>query len=359
MENNLIDREKKINKIKKLKTDKESIKIVKVLGKGVEGEVLLLKVNDMNLALKKSKIKFNVKTVTQKQSLKTDGLVEYYASKLVNLLIDDKINPHFVYNYDTHVSNRDDKIYSLNEFIPSKTLREFLKEKNLKKTPDKKLVFNIFFQILSALHSLKYQFNMIHADLHFENILIAKVPEGGYWKYTINGKHYYLPNMGYQIYLNDYGYAMIPDKLGKEWYTNYFKNIKDTNKYNLYDLLLVRFEFLEYLGPHFNTFFMKYFNYNDRKEYSKDPKLPYFPQDLEILDIIELLFSKNDISNCKDFEWYCYDEKSLVEKEKLIEEYNLDKHIEKDEIKNVLAGRSFFQLELKELMTRIIQYLSR
>lgn len=340
MENNLTDRLEKISKIKKLvqNFNKESIQIVKTLGRGVEGEVLLLKIkDDMNIALKKSKVTFNIKKMTQQQSLKTDGLVEYYASGLINLLIDDKINPHFVYNYDTHITSKGDKLYSLNEFIPSKSLYDFLKEKKLDKNKDKKLVFNIFFQILSALHSLKYQFNMLHADLHFENILIAKVPEGGYWKYIINGKDYYLPNMGYQIYLNDYGYAMIPGKLGKEWYVKLFKNIKDTNKYNLYDLLLIRFELFNYLGPHFNTFFIKYFNYYDRNDYLKDPKIPFFPQDLEILDIIELLFSKNEISNCNDFEWYCFDEK-IMEKETLIEEYNLDKPVKKDDIKTILTN---------------------
>lgn len=338
MENNLTDRLKKIQKIKELvkNFNRESIQLVKTLGKGVEGEVLLLKIKDMNVALKTSKVRFDIKKITQKQSLRTDGLVEYYASELINLLIDNKINPHFVYNYDTHMSNKNDKIYSLNEFIPSKTLRSFLKQKEVAKNKDKKLIFNIFFQILCSLHTLKYQFNMIHADLHFENILIAEVPKGGYWKYIINGKDYYLPNMGYQIYLNDYGYAIIPDKLGKEWYVKLFKNITDTNKYNLYDLLLVRFEFLKYLGPHFNTFFMKYFNYRDNDEYFKDAKIAFFPQDLEIIDVIELLFSKNDISNCKDFEWYCFDEKEIIEKEKLIEEYNLDKSIDKIKIKTLL-----------------------
>lgn len=337
MENNLVDRIKKISKVKELlkSSSTDSVKVVKVLGKGVEGEVLLLKVKDVNIALKISKLNFDIKKLTQQQSLKVDGLVEYYASRLINLLIDNKINPHFVYNYNTQLT-KTNKIQSSNEFIPSKTLRSFLKENNFQRKNDKRLVFNIFFQILSALHSLKYQFNMIHADLHFENILIAEVPPGGYWKYVINGKDYYLPNMGYQIYLNDYGYAMIPDVLGKGWYSDLFKNIKSTNKYNLYDLLLVRFELLTYLGPHLTTFFIKYFNYGDTTEYLKDPKLPFFPQDLEILDIIELLFSKNDISNCKDFEWYCFDEKQITE-EKMIEEYNLDKIIDRNKVKNILS----------------------
>ena len=46
------------------------------------------------------------------------------------------------------MSNKNDKIYSLNEFIPSKTLRSFLKQKEVAKNKDKKLIFNIFFQIL-------------------------------------------------------------------------------------------------------------------------------------------------------------------------------------------------------------------
>jgi hypothetical protein len=354
MDNNLNDREtKRINILDFLNYDLEDIlnnkkiKSVKELGKGVEGVVYLLKLAEKYEAvLKINNVfqinKINVLKLKKSELLKTDGFVEYYASLLINILLEDKISPNFVYNYKAFITKN--QILSYNEFIKSDSLRNFLKKN---KNIDKKVIFNIFFQILSALHALQYHFNMIHADLHFENILISEIKPGGYWEYIINGKKYYIPNLGYQIYLNDYGYAIITNKnskgtktetvMGKDWYVNIFKNISESNKYNLYDLLLIRFEFFKYLGPHFNLFFRKYFDYQDLDDYAEDPKIPYFPQDLNILDIIELLFSKNDISNCKDLEWYCFDEMSgKLKDEKLIETYNMDEKIDKKIINNIL-----------------------
>ena len=354
MENNLRDRETKwINVLNNLNTDlggilkNKNIKTVKELGTGVEGTVYLLRLYEkydavlkINNTLKVNKI--DVLKLKKSQLLKTDGYVEYYASLLINELLEENISPNFVYNYTTFFTNK--QILSYNEFIKSQSLRSFLKNN---KNIDKKYIFNIFFQILSALHALQYQFNMIHADLHFENIFISEVKPGGYWEYIINGKTYYVPNLGYQIYLNDYGYAIITNKnskgtitetvMGKNWYVNLFKNISESNKYNLYDLLLIRFEFFKYLGPHFNIFFQKYFDYEDLEDYAEDPIIPFFPQDLEILDIIELLFSKNDITNCADFEWYCYDKNpEKLKNEKLIETYNMDKKIDKNTINSIL-----------------------
>ena len=344
MENNFEDRIKKIKAIKsKEKDDESDIKLGKVLGEGVEGKVYLVNIDDYDVALKVNDVlnKNNIKpkSLSQQQMLSAEGVSEFFASRLINILIDEKINPHFVYNYKSYIS-KSNKLFSLNEFIKSESLRKFLSQMKKKKLLTKELVFNIFFQILVALHSLQKNFGMIHADLHFENILIAKVDakKDEYWEYIINGKKYYLPNLGYQIYLNDYGYAMIPDVLGKTWYVNFFRNITNTNKYNLYDLLLVRFEMLKYFGPHFNKFFFKYFNYQETDEYLKKSDIPFFPQDLDVLDIIELLFSKNDVSNCKDFEWYCFDNEKPPN-DKIIESYNLDKAIEIDKITKALTRR--------------------
>ncbi len=357
MENNLNDRETKwINIMDILNDDliniiqNKNVKTVKKLGTGVEGVVYLLKISQkfeavlkINKTFKVNKI--NVLTVKRSETLSTDGFVEYYASLLINLILEEKLSPNFVYNYKSFFTTQD--ILSYNEFVKSDSLRNFLKKN---KNIDKKVIFNIFFQILSALHVLQYQFNMIHADLHFENILISEVKPGGYWEYIINGKKYYIPNLGYQIYLNDYGYAIITKKnsqgkitetvMGKDWYVDLFANISESNKYNLYDLLLIRFEFLKYLGPHFNLFFSKYFDYEDLKDYAEDPMIPFFPQDLDIVDIIELLYSKNDITNCKDFEWYCYDQKpEKLKDEKLIETYNMDLKIDKTIIDSILNSR--------------------
>jgi hypothetical protein len=170
------------------------------------------------------------------------------------------------------------------------------------------------------LYTLKYQYNMIHADLHFNNILISKIPAGGHWEYKLNDNKYYLPNLGYQIYLNDYGLISIKDKLGPYWQTGFFKSIKDTNKYELYDIFLIKLEMARYLNKHFQLFF-EYFDYYDYYDYVSNPEIKNFPQNLTILNLIELMFNKREVSDCKNNPWYCY---NTPLKTKVLEKYNLN-----------------------------------
>lgn len=72
--------------------------------------------------------------------------------------------------------------------------------------------FNAYFQILAAIHVMQDTLGMAHADLHSDNILVAKIPKGGHWKYQIDGVDYYVPNLGYQFLINDFGHAWIPGK---------------------------------------------------------------------------------------------------------------------------------------------------
>lgn len=50
------------------------------------------------------------------------------------------------------------------------------------------------------------EYGQIHNnDIKTENILVYSVKPGGYWKYTIEGKSYYIPNNGKLFVLNDFG----------------------------------------------------------------------------------------------------------------------------------------------------------
>lgn len=83
------------------------------------------------------------------------------------------------------------------------------------------LVDNCVFQIAAGLYSLKKFYNMTHNDLHMGNVLVHEIPAGGYWHYKIDGKNYYIPNMGYLFVLWDFGMVHIPDKIKgqPEFYT--------------------------------------------------------------------------------------------------------------------------------------------
>jgi len=77
------------------------------------------------------------------------------------------------------------------------------------------LILNCIFQIAQALYTLQYHLGMTHNDLHYGNVLVHKVKPGGYWEYLIDGKRYYLPNLGYVFVVWDFGKASIPRKLGQ------------------------------------------------------------------------------------------------------------------------------------------------
>lgn len=307
-------------KLNKLKIEEGAI-LIKKLGSGVEGVVNLVKVNGVKLALKYNTImkiqKLFYSKIKKENYARTAGLVEVISGKLINNIVLQKICPHFIINYKS--ITKEQEIYFYNEYLDSITLRDFFKQNKV----TRELLFNILFQILVSLYTLKYQYNMIHADLHFNNILISKIPENGHWEYKLNGKKYYLPNLGYQIYLNDYGLISIKDKLGPFWQTDFFKNIKDTNKYELYDIFLIKLEMSKFLGNHFQLFF-KEFDYYDYYDYAENAEIKTFPQNLTILNLIEFLFNKREVSDCKNNPWYCY---NTALQTKLLDKFDLDNKV--------------------------------
>lgn len=70
-----------------------------------------------------------------------------------------------------------------------------------------------YFQIYVSLYFLQKFFNMTHHDLHWGNILVHPTTVGGYSAYKIDGKKYYLPNIGFNFVLWDFGYSRIPGKV--------------------------------------------------------------------------------------------------------------------------------------------------
>ena len=75
------------------------------------------------------------------------------------------------------------------------------------------LWINAYLQIFSALYALQKYFDISHHDLHWGNVLVHEIPAGGFWRYTIDGKVYDVPNLGFLFTLWDFGYARIPGKV--------------------------------------------------------------------------------------------------------------------------------------------------
>ncbi|ANZ57114.1 serine/threonine protein kinase [Cod iridovirus] len=66
-------------------------------------------------------------------------------------------------------------------------------------------------QILLGLQSLQTTLGIMHNDIKAHNILVKRVPPGGYWKVTdsFNGQVFYVPNEGYLCMLADYGVVRL------------------------------------------------------------------------------------------------------------------------------------------------------
>lgn len=211
-----------------------------VLGKGEQGTVYKANVEDKRrvLAVKKLYLERKaanfVKAPFSKNALKHEGFIEYMILQLTNTLVLQRVCPHFVLNYGYGHENRkgvcDDlypkKMYIFNEYISnSESLYSWMEDIHSERE-----YFNVFFQIMIALAAIQRKFNLVHSDLHGENIFVKKVKKGGYWKYKLDGKTYYVPNLGYFVILNDFGHGWI-EYITESWYIRQSlrRELKGTN----------------------------------------------------------------------------------------------------------------------------------
>ena len=61
------------------------------------------------------------------------------------------------------------------------------------------------YMCLAAFHAT----GLLHNDSHYGNFLYKKIKKGGYFKYIINGKDYYIPNLGYLWVIWDFGVSRL------------------------------------------------------------------------------------------------------------------------------------------------------
>jgi len=82
---------------------------------------------------------------------------------------------------------------------------------------------SIVFQIVYTLAVIQYHYKLMHNDFHYGNILIDDTIEpGGYIVYEINGKHFYIPNIGVLPLGWDWEFSMCYSDKIPESYPNKF-----------------------------------------------------------------------------------------------------------------------------------------
>jgi len=197
-----------------------------------------------------------------KRALLHSTFIELSSMKMINQLVLSKVCPNFILNYTWRFKSRSgicDDIYPnvayfFNEYIAdSQTFTEWVKaERNIEE------LFNAYFQIIYAIYTLQLRLNMTHLDLHTDNIIVQKVPKGGYWEYTINETTYYVPNLGYVFYINDFGHAWIPNVL-KSWFIRKRYNSKKIKSH--FDLMILYRSHLNKTKKNFPKSFQKVLQY--------------------------------------------------------------------------------------------------
>lgn len=208
-----------------------------ILGYGGQGKVYKSCNNKMCLAIKKSYLNNQeskyMDTPYSRGALKYGIFIELAASKLINQLIFQGVSPHFIVSYTNDYKERDgicneEYPYTGYHFIEyvydSKTWSDWVREDH-----NIDMWYNAYFQIVSALYALRKYFNMTHLDLHAENILVRTVKKGGYWHYKIEGQDYYVPNLGFRVYIIDFGHAWIPD-IFQSWFIRQRYDSKRINR---------------------------------------------------------------------------------------------------------------------------------
>jgi hypothetical protein len=197
-----------------------------ILGEGVQGKVYKYCSNKKEcIAIKKVYLDTTQSKyvaphkINTKAALKNTLFIELFVNKLTNKLLLENASPHFVFFYSNEFQEREGICYEeypyasyfYNEYIDnSETLGKWIKNKS------KNILYNAFFQIVVALYTAQKHFGLLHLDLHSDNILVKKVKKGGYFKYIINNTEYFVPNLGFLVVINDYGFAWIPKNKNKD-----------------------------------------------------------------------------------------------------------------------------------------------
>ena len=130
--------------------------------------------------------------------------------------------------------NRNYNIYT-NELAKG-DLKSFLNEYDkISSEITEELLNNAIIQIIMSIATL-HDIGIRHNDTHYGNFLYHKIKPGGYIKYTISDKSYYLKNLGYLWVIWDFG---ISTQLNGD--TDYFRDYemlslylrKPDNRYNM------------------------------------------------------------------------------------------------------------------------------
>jgi len=259
---------------------KDNIMLEKRIGEGDWGNVYMTSLK--NKIINKNKFAIKVSRITQDDydNPFTDSSYSWYEiwilKDIIKPIIVNSICPNLPLYIDTFLCDKCDFIFKNNKkqfpciSIATELGRGDLKYFFLNYFPVEKVLFSILFQILAGLHAIQMSGQILHNDIKVKNILYYKVRPGGYWKYIVNNKNFYIPNYGYIFILNDFGVSTMYSPCFK-LYPN-----KKTRVYNLGSRYAINMDGV--FSP-INT----YYSYTSNKKYRKSNTISWVDNDSKIL----------------------------------------------------------------------------
>jgi hypothetical protein len=194
------------------------VKFGKLLGKGDYGNVYLASFGELEFAVKLSKLKdgaidnpysrYNIswfEVLIMHDILRS--LVNLNICPNVPLLIDSFVCNDCVLTIKNDTKNQP-CVITITE-LANGSLRDFLKNEK----PTEEDLYSALFQIMAAIHAIQTRGQIMNYDVKADNVLFYNVTPGGYWKYKIHNKNFYIPNTGRLFILNDFGISrpLSPD----------------------------------------------------------------------------------------------------------------------------------------------------
>ena len=149
---------------------------------------------------------------------------------ILNNLIDDKDkkdkNSLFnkISNFLKQNKNKNYNIY-INELANGDLKSFFNKYDDNRQEITEELLNNAIIQIIMSIATL-HDIGIRHNDTHYGNFLYHKIKPGGYIKYTIRNKSYYLKNLGYLWVIWDFGISTQLNGI-----TDYFRDYEMLSLY--------------------------------------------------------------------------------------------------------------------------------
>ena len=210
--------------IKKIKEGKQCrdelvkhIEFTKILGSGSFGEVSVGNLQKHMISAPPPSYfkKFNFAVKMSHMPAHFTPYIELHIMELLNKLVFNGTAQNLPVVIDSYkcdnckfkaksVGNKQKKcLFTINEIASMDLVQWFQSQ------PSVDELNSCLFQIMAGIHAIQFHYQILNNDIKAQNILVYDVRPGGYWRYTIYGRDFYVPNYGKLFIVNDYGVSFI------------------------------------------------------------------------------------------------------------------------------------------------------